>query len=496
MQLEQHVDVAIVGAGFGGLCAAIRLRASGVQSVVILERSHEVGGTWRDNIYPGCACDVPSHLYSFSFAPNTRWTRPYPQQQEVQDYILRVTDDYALRPLIRFNTDVAAMRWLADQACWQIEIVGQAPCMARHVVLATGPLNKPAIPDLPGLSSFTGQSFHSSHWRHDIDLRGKRVAVVGTGASAVQFVPEIAVDAAHVTVFQRTPAWVLPRWDKPYGAIRRWAYRYVPLLQRLSRWRVYWFNEFVGMGFMGSARIQGMLKRLAGHHLRQQVSDAAVRKDLTPDFNPGCKRLLISNTWFPALQRANVELVTQAVGGIAPNGVVGTDGRLYPCDVIIWGTGFKATEFVAPMRIYGAPSPTTATDVGTTAPELGSVWRGNPAASHLGITVAGFPNLFMLVGPNTGLGHNSIIFMIECQVDYVVKALASLRDRKQPVLQLRADVQRADYAAIQQKMKGTVWSSGCKSWYQHADGHIDTLWPGYTWEYWLKTRRFESADYL
>jgi cation diffusion facilitator CzcD-associated flavoprotein CzcO len=493
-QLTQPVDVAIVGAGFGGLCAAIRLRESGVaQSLVILERSDEVGGTWRDNIYPGCACDVPSHLYSFSFAPNQQWTRPYPQQQEVQDYILRVTDDYALRPLIRFNTDVAAMRWLADRACWQIDIEGQAPLLARHVVLATGPLNKPVIPDLPGLDSFTGQSFHSSHWRHDVDLKGKRVAVVGTGASAVQFVPEIASHAAHIDVFQRTPAWVLPRWDKPYGAVKRWAYRYVPLLQRLSRWRVYWFNEFVGMGFMGSAAIQRMLKRLSGLHLRSQVSDVEMRKALTPNFNPGCKRLLISNTWFPALQRPNVQLVTHAVGGIAPNGVAGADGTVYPCDVIIWGTGFKATEFVAPMRIYGAASEGTSD---ADAPELGAAWRSNPAASHLGITVAGFPNLFLLVGPNTGLGHNSIIFMIECQVDYVVRALQNLRDRKQAVLQLRAEVQGSEYADIQQKMKGTVWSSGCKSWYQHADGHIDTLWPGYTWEYWLKTRGFEPANYL
>ena len=493
-QEQQPVDVAIVGAGFGGLCVAIRLRESGAaQSLVILERSHEVGGTWRDNVYPGCACDVPSHLYSFSFAPNQQWTRPYPQQQEVQDYILRVTDDYALRPLIRFNTDVAAMRWLVDQQCWQIDIEGQPPMLARHVVLATGPLNKPVIPDLPGLDTFTGQSFHSSHWRKDVDLKGKRVAVVGTGASAVQFVPEIAPDAAQVTVFQRTPAWVLPRWDKPYGAIKRWAYRYVPLLQRLSRWRVYWFNEFVGMGFMGSTGIQRMLKRLSGHHLRSQVADAQMRKALTPNFNPGCKRLLISNTWFPALQRSNVQLVTQAVGGITPNGVVGADGTVYPCDVIIWGTGFKATEFVAPMRIYGVASHGTSE---ADAPELGAVWRSNPAASHLGITVAGFPNLFLLVGPNTGLGHNSIIFMIECQVDYLVKALTSLRDRKQSVLRLRVDVQRDEYVAIQQKMKGTVWSSGCKSWYQHADGRIDTLWPGYTWEYWLKTRRFKTADYL
>lgn len=496
MQKPQIIDVAIVGAGFGGLCAAIRLRESGaVQSLAILERSHEVGGTWRDNIYPGCACDVPSHLYSFSFAPNTRWTRPYPQQQEIQDYILRVTDTYALRPLVRFNSEVLAMHWLADQQCWQIDIVGQTPLLARHVVLATGPLNKPAVPDLPGLEGFTGQTFHSSHWRHDVDLKGKRVAVVGTGASAVQFVPEIAPAAAQVTVFQRTAAWVLPRWDQPYGAFKLWAYRHVPLLQRLSRWRVYWFNEFVGMGFMGSAAIQRMLKRLSGHHLRSQVADAAMQAALTPDFNPGCKRLLISNTWFPALQRANVQLVTQAVGGIASNGVVGADGTVYPCDVIIWGTGFKATEFVAPMQIYGLAAEGVVRGADGGAPELGAVWRSQPAASHLGITVAGFPNLFLLVGPNTGLGHNSIIFMIECQVNYIVKALTSLRGRNQPVIQLRPDVQRDDYAAVQQKMKGTVWSSGCKSWYQNADGRIDTLWPGYTWEYWLKTRRFNGADY-
>ncbi len=320
--------------------------------------------------------------------------------------------------------------------------------------------------------------------------------MVGTGASAVQFVPEIASDAAHVTVFQRTPGWVLPRWDQPYGVVRRWAYRWIPGLQRLSRWRVYWFNECIGMGFMGSARIQAMLKRLAGHHLRSQVADPSLRQALTPDFNPGCKRLLISNSWFPALQRSNVELVTQAVTGIAPNGVVGADGTLYPCDVIVWGTGFKATEFVAPMRIHGEPIAGSAASVADAAvPELGAVWRSQPAASHLGITVAGFPNLFMLVGPNTGLGHNSIIFMIECQVDYIVRALKSLRDRKLAVLRLRTDVQQDGYAAIQQKMQGTVWSSGCKSWYQNADGRIDTLWPGYTWEYWLKTRRFLATDY-
>ena len=493
----QHIDVAIVGAGFGGLCAAIRLRESGVESLVIFERSHEVGGTWRDNVYPGCACDVPSHMYSLSFAPNTQWTRPYPQQQEIQDYILRVTDTYALRPLIRFNADVLSLRWLTGQQCWQVELQGQEAVLARHVILATGPLSKPAIPDIAGVDSFAGESFHSGHWRHDVNLRGKRIAVVGTGASAIQFVPEIAPLAAHVDVFQRSAAWVVPRFDHPYGAMRRWLYGCVPGLQRLSRWRVYWFNEWIGMGFMGSRRMQAMLIRLAGMHLRKQVADPAMQQALTPDFNPGCKRLLISNTWFPTLQRPNVQLVTQGVAGIVANGVVGADGTVYPCDVIVWGTGFKATEFVAPMRVYGeAGAGSSAADGFATVPELGAIWKGNPAETRLGITVAGFPNLFLLVGPNTGLGHNSIIFMIECQVHYIVQVLRSQRKRQQMVLRLRPGVQRDEYTQIQHKMKRTVWASGCKSWYQNADGHIDTLWPGYTWEYWLKTRRFQVTDYL
>ncbi len=485
----QKIDVAIVGAGVGGLCAAIQLQKDGNRSVVILERGQEVGGTWRDNEYPGCACDVPSHLYSFSFEPNMEWTRPYPQQREIQNYILRVTEKYGLRSLIRFGVDVQSMQWLPEQQLWQIDRDGDTPLLAAHVILATGPLNKPVIPNLPGLGEFAGASFHSSQWRHDIDLKGKRVAVVGTGASVVQFVPEIAPAAEQVTVFQRTAAWVLPRWDQPYGALRRWAYRHVPGLQRLSRWRVYWFNELVGTGFMGGQWMQKFLKRLSGHHLRAQTRSPALQAVLTPNFNPGCKRLLISNTWFPTLQRTNVELVTQAVAGIAPQGVLGADGVLHPCDVIIWGTGFKATEFVAPMKVYGETA-------NGTPVELGAQWRSEPAATRLGITVAGFPNLFLLVGPNTGLGHNSIIFMIECQVNYIAQALDAMKKSGASALRLRPDVQRDDYARTQLKMKDTVWSSGCHSWYQNAKGDIDTLWPGYTWEYWLKTRRFSASDYF
>ncbi|OYT90177.1 MAG: 4-hydroxyacetophenone monooxygenase [Burkholderiales bacterium PBB3] len=482
------VHIAIVGAGIGGLCAAIKLREAGENSLVILDRSSEVGGTWRDNVYPGCACDVPSHLYSFSFEPNTEWTRPYPQQPEIQDYLLRVTEKYDLRRDIRFNSDVQSLRWSSDLEVWQIDIAGGPGIEAKHVILATGPLNKPLIPNLAGLADFEGPSFHSSEWRHDIDLRGKRVAIVGTGASAVQFVPEVAAVAEQVTVFQRTAAWVLPRWDVPYGALRRWIYRSIPGLQLLSRWRVYWFNEMVGLGFMGAQWMQSLLKRLAFQHLHAQVATPTLRSTLTPNFNPGCKRLLISNTWFPTLQKAHVALVSQPVASVGPKEVVAADGKTYPCDLIIWGTGFKASEFISPIKVYGE-------SLQGQTPELSAQWRTGPAATRLGITVAGFPNLFLVVGPNTGLGHNSIIFMIECQVNYIVKAIQASKQAVGGVLRLRAQVQQQDYARVQTQMKGTVWSSGCHSWYQNTQGNIDTLWPSYTWRYWLQTRHFTSSDY-
>lgn len=485
----QKIAVAIVGAGFGGLCAAIQLRVAGIDSWVILERSQDVGGTWRDNDYPGCACDVPSHLYSFSFAQNRAWSRPYPQQKEIQAYLLDLTDRYALRPKIQFGADVQALRWLDERQAWLIELRDCEPVLADHVILATGPLNKPLIPNIPGLETFKGSSFHSSQWRHDIDLTGLKIAVVGTGASAVQFVPEIAGTAATVNVFQRTPGWVLPRWDTPYGAVRRWLYRYIPGLQRVSRWRVYWFNELIGTGFMGGRWAQAFLRKLSSHHLKSQVTSLPMRDLLTPNFNPGCKRLLISNTWFPALLRTNVRLVDGAVSSVCADAVVDAQGIQHPCDVIIWGTGFKATEFVTPMKVYGK-------SVAGNVPELSQLWRTQPAATRHGITVAGFPNLFMLVGPSTGLGHNSIVFMIECQVHYVLQALRFVIARGGAPLQLRSDVQDSDYSRIQRKMKRTVWSSGCHSWYQNSRGEIDTLWPGYTWEYWLRTRHFSPAEYL
>jgi cation diffusion facilitator CzcD-associated flavoprotein CzcO len=474
------LDVAILGAGLGGLGAAIRLRRAGITSLRIFERAPEVGGTWRDNTYPGCACDIPSHLYSFSFEPNAEWTRPYPRQAEIQAYILRVVDAYGLRECLQLGATVTAVRWLPTEALWRVEVDGAAVLKARHVISATGPLNKPSVPAIEGRASFQGPQFHSSEWRHDVALAGKMVAVVGTGASAIQLVPELAKTASALHVFQRTPAWVVPRPDRPYGPTRKAIYRLLPALQKLNRWRIYWRNEFFGLGFLGSTRMQGLARWGASLHLRHQVRDLALRARLLPAYAPGCKRMMVSSDYYPALQKPGVALVTEAIARVEPHGIVTADGQLHPCDAIVWATGFTTTEFVTPMRVHGEQGV-----------ELSALWQQGPAATHLGIHVAGFPNFHMLVGPSTGLGHNSIVFMIEAQLNTIVGAITHGRK----VIRVKPAVQAASYAEVQQRMQRTVWLSGCRSWYQSADGRIDTLWPGFTWQYWQRTRRFEANLY-
>ncbi|MBX3585296.1 MAG: NAD(P)/FAD-dependent oxidoreductase [Ramlibacter sp.] len=476
----EQLDVAILGAGLGGLGAAIRLQRAGIGSFRVLERAQEVGGTWRDNTYPGCACDIPSHLYSFSFEPNTEWTRPYPRQAEIQAYILRTVARHQLAARIQLGAQVTQLRWLADEQLWRIDIAGEPALKARHVISATGPLNKPAIPAIEGRGSFAGEQFHSSQWRHDVPLAGRRVAVVGTGASAIQIVPALAGVAAQLSVFQRTPPWVVPRPDRPYSAVRRQVYRALPWLQTLNRWRIYWRNELFGLGFLGSQRMQRLARWGASAHLRHQVRDPALRERLTPDYAPGCKRMGVSSDYYPALQKPGVALVTGAIDRVEPRGIVTADGALHECDVIVWATGFTATEFVTPMRIHGEGGV-----------ELSALWQAQPAATHLGIHVAGFPNLHLLVGPSTGLGHNSIVFMIEAQLNTIIGALRG----GPPVLRLKPQVQAASYAGVQRRLRRTVWASGCKSWYQHPDGRIDTLWPGFTWQYWRATRRFDARLY-
>jgi cation diffusion facilitator CzcD-associated flavoprotein CzcO len=477
------VRIGIVGAGFAGLCAAIRLLQAGFEDFEIFERAADIGGTWRDNTYPGCACDIPSNLYSFSFEPNPEWTRMYPQQGEIHAYLRRVVEKYGLGSRIRFGKELVEARYDEAAAAWDLSFRDGESRRVDVFIGATGPLSKPALPRIPGVDSFEGIAFHSAQWRHDVDLRGKRVAVVGTGASAIQFVPRIAPLVAQLQVYQRTPPWILPHRDRPFGPRERRLYRFFPFAQRLLRWAIYLRQELLIFGFTGGARVQARFRKFASWMLAQQVADPELRERLTPSYAPGCKRLLITNDWYPALQRPNVELVAEPVARLEGRQVVAASGERRDADVVIFATGFNATEFVAPMKIHGRGGL-----------ELGACWK-HGAATHLGISVAGFPNAFLIVGPNTGLGHNSLVFMIEAQVNYVVAGLKRLRASGRRSLEVRPEIQAASYADVQQRLRRTVWASGCRSWYLTADGRNDALWPGSTLDYWRRTRRFDAGNY-
>ena len=475
--------VAVIGAGFAGLGAAIRLRAAGLGEVTVYERASSLGGTWRDNEYPGCACDIPSQLYSFSFAPNPDWTRMYPAQAEIRAYLEKVADDFGLRDCLRFNAELVEAAFDEAAALWRLRFADGRSAEAEVLVGATGPLSKPAFPRIEGMERFEGVAFHSSRWRGDVDLAGRRVAVIGTGASAIQLVPRIAEAASRVTVYQRTPPWVLPHRDRPLAPWERRLYRALPLVQRLRRWLLYLRQELLVFGFLGGAGVQERFRRFALGQLERQVADPALRTALTPDYAPGCKRLLISNDWYPALQRPNVELVPEAVARLEGREVVTASGARRAADVVVFATGFAATDFVTPLRILGRGGR-----------DLAATWKAG-AATHLGIAVAGFPNFFLLVGPNTGLGHNSLVFMIEAQLRYLEGALRALRAPGARTLEVKPEAQARSYAEVQARMRKTVWASGCRSWYLSADGRNDTLWPGSTIDYWRRTRRFDRENY-
>ncbi len=485
--MDQHLSraprIAIVGAGFSGLAMGIRLERAGIDSFTIYEKADEIGGTWRENTYPGCACDVPSHLYSFSFAQNPDWTRAYSPQPEIEAYLIRCREDFGLRPHIRYGCEIAEMRFDPKALTWQLTTSTGETIEADVVVNATGPLSRVSIPQIPGLDDFEGTVFHSAQWRHDHDLSGERVAVIGTGASAIQIVPEIAPRVEQLHVFQRTAPWLVPRRDRAFRPFERFLFRHVPGIQRLYRWGIYLLQELGALAFLRVGFMSRLADKGARRFIRAQVADPELRARVTPDYAIGCKRILISNDWYPALQRNNVELVTDGIAEVRAHSIATRDGREIEVDTIILATGFAATEFLAPMKVFGS-----------TGAELSDSWRSG-AATHLGIAVSGFPNFFLLVGPNTGLGHNSIIFMIEAQVRYVLQAIGHLARARVDALDLREEVQTESYGEVQRRMRETVWQSGCKSWYQSADGHNDTLWPGFTFDYWWRARRFVPAAY-
>jgi cation diffusion facilitator CzcD-associated flavoprotein CzcO len=478
-----HHEIAIVGAGFGGLGTAIQLQEEGRGDFVILERAEDIGGTWHANTYPGCQCDVPSNLYSFSFAPNPDWSHTFPMQAEIQAYLRRVADEHGLRPRIRFGCELTGAAWDEGSGLWRIE-TSTGSLTARVLVAAMGGLSEPRIPDLPGLDSFEDAAFHTANWDHERDFTGRRVAVVGTGASAIQVVPQLQPEVGQLTVFQRTPAWVFPHPGRPVRPRERALYRAFPPAQKAVRTGVYWGREIFLLPFRWRA-FRWIPKLIASRHLADQVQDPELRAKLTPDFDVGCKRILLSDDYYPALQRPNVELVTEAVVEVRPRGVVTADGREYEVDTIVWGTGFRAADHPIAERLRGRDGAL-----------LADVWRRRGMSALRGTTFAGFPNLFMLVGPNTGLGHTSIILMIESQLAYLMDALRTMDERRLSAVEPRAEAQEAFNAGVQRSMKGSVWTDGgCASWYLDEHGANRVIWPGTTFAFRAATSRFDPGEY-
>ncbi|HEX3975051.1 MAG TPA: NAD(P)/FAD-dependent oxidoreductase [Solirubrobacteraceae bacterium] len=474
--------IVIVGAGFGGIAGAVELRRHGFQDITILEGAPDLGGTWFYNSYPGAACDVPSHLYSFSYEQRTSWSRLCSPQQEILGYLRRVADDHGVTPLIRFSQRVADCRFDPGSGRWTVRTESGDSHDADVLILATGQLNRPSIPGLPGLDRFAGHSFHSARWDHDYDLRGQRVAVVGTGASAVQFVPEVARQAGHLSVFQRTGNWFLPRRNHVYGPLARAAIRHVPGLQRLRRGFLFNYCESLTLAIRHPRTIGRLAGMRSAAFMRRQLPDPELRRRAWPDYTFGCKRVLFSSHYLPTLSRPNVELVTDAITEITPTGPRTQDGRVHEVDCIIWGTGFKATEFVAPTRVAGADGRT-----------LDEVWSGG-AHAHLGLTVPGFPSMFLMYGPNTNTSGGSIIFYHEAQASYIRQALEHLRAGGYHSLEVRPEVEAASDRELQARFAGTAWT-GCDSWYRDRHGRIVTNWPGYMREYLERTQTFAAAEY-
>ncbi|WP_263169164.1 flavin-containing monooxygenase [Streptomyces sp. SCSIO ZS0520] len=482
---HEHVRVAVIGSGFGGLGAAVRLRREGITDFVILERASGVGGTWRDNSYPGCACDVPSHLYSFSFAPHPDWPRTFSGQRHIWEYLEYVADTFRLRPHLRFDSEVKLARWDTEKLWWELE-TASGTLTADVVVSATGPLSDPKIPAVPGLDSFPGKVFHSAKWDHDYDLRGKRVAMIGTGASAIQIVPAIQKDVARLTLFQRTPPWVMPRVDRKITAPERWLHRQLPASTKLRRGILWGIRELQVQAFTKHPGELGLVESLAKANIARAVRDPELRRKLTPDYRIGCKRILLSNSYYPALARPHVDVVASGLAEVRGSTVVAADGTETEVDAIVFGTGFHVTDMPIAERVVGAEGRT-----------LAESWSGNGMAALRGATASGFPNLMTVIGPNTGLGNSSMILMIESQLNYLADYLRQLN-----VLGGRAALDPRPEAVerwndfVQQRMERTVWNTGgCNSWYLDASGRNTTIWPGTTGEFRRATRYADLAEY-
>jgi cation diffusion facilitator CzcD-associated flavoprotein CzcO len=476
-----HVQVAVVGAGFSGIGMAIKLREAGIHDFAVFEKGDGIGGTWHDHVYPGLVCDIPSHFYSFSYELNPEWSHVFPPQPEIKAYIEHCVDKYGLRPHIHTRAPVHAARFEASAGCWRLAVGDGAEVTAQVLVSAIGGLSRYCIPEFPGLAAFEGAQFHTARWPSDFDPAGRRIAVIGSAASAIQIVPEIAKTAAQVYVFQRTPNWIFPRPDAAYTAWRKRLYRRFPALMRLYRWALYGFLDFVGFR---AFRVRSLLRRLrewqAKRFIRHSVEDPALWEKLIPDYPSGCKRVLLSSDFYPALNRENVTLVTEGIDGIQPSHVETTAGPVGPIDNLVFATGYHVTDPLGPLEVRGADGR-----------ELREVW-GERMCAYKGISMHGFPNLFFLLGPNTALGHSSIIFMVEQQVKYTVQCIQRLHEGE--YMDVRHEAMAHYNAWLHPGFQGKVWTQ-CASWYRDATGKNPTLWPHSTTAYWRMMRKPKFSDY-
>ncbi|WP_054816457.1 flavin-containing monooxygenase [Nocardia arizonensis] len=475
-------SVIVIGAGFGGICAAIELRRNGFRHITILERADDLGGVWRENTYPGAACDVPSPLYSYSFEPKPDWPQRYSPQAAIHDYLAEVARRHGVLDAIEYKTEVTDAEYDDATGMWRVRTADGTERTARVLIPAVGQLSRPAWPSIPGIDSFEGVAFHSARWNHEVDLTGKRVVCIGTGASAIQFIPEIQPRVGHLMLFQRTPAWVIPKFDTDYSPVQHRLFARIPgmlLLERFGWWSV---GEFVALGLVEAPAITRIVAWMAARNLRKNVENPVLRVALTPNYPIGCKRALFSNDYYPALTQPNVSVQTAAISEITPRGVRTADGVEHEADVIIYGTGFKGTEFLWPMRVYGRGGKA-----------LTEVWAEG-AHAYYGITVPEFPNMFMVYGPNTNLSSGSIIYMIESQTRYIGKAMRLLAERPGHVLEVRAESEGEFNTALQHRLLRTPWNF-CTSWYRTASGRITNNWPGTVSSYRRRLRRVRREDY-
>jgi cation diffusion facilitator CzcD-associated flavoprotein CzcO len=483
--VEEQPDfpIAIIGAGFAGIGAAIQLIKAGINSFTIFERADEIGGTWRDNTYPGCACDVQSHVYSLSFEQNHEWSRRYATSWEIQEYLLRVVDKWKLREHMRLNTEIVEARFDDEPGTWNLTTKQGDVFTARVVLAGVGGLVDPSYPDIEGMDTFEDDMFHTARWNHDVDLTNKRVGLIGTGASAVQVVPSIAPTVAKLSVFQRTAAWVIPKFDRIYPEGGKRLMKRFPFFLRVSRFIKYWISELLGpLVFLDSRLLSAIGRGLSMWNLRRQVADPQLRERLTPNFQFGCKRVLVSDDYWASFERENVDLVTESVAAIRPEGIETTDGTLHICDVIVLATGYLLGLATAPFRVVGRNGRT-----------LDDAWK-NGAVAYKGMTVAGFPNWFIMMGPNTGPGHTSVLVYTEAQIAHALQAIKKIMSEDLKYMDIRQDVQDRYNEGIQKRMKHMVWG-GCKSWYLDEDGSNHSLYPGFAAEYVLRTRKLHPKDY-